>query len=93
MRFFKRKTHPNNLLAADNKQFHYTVLGIGDTNMLLDRQTTTAQDCNQVAQQLDTRLEQLGGCRCYQLGMADERTGLEHDVEPWIDGLIKNLIK
>ena len=79
-RFFKRKTHPNDLL--NDKQF--AVLGVGDSNLLLDRQTTTAKDCNQVGQELDTRLEALGGQRRHPLCMADERTGLE-EVEPWIE--------
>lgn len=73
-------------------KFYFTVLGLGDSNLLLDRQTTTAKDCNQVAQELDARLAALGGNRCYELGMSDERTGLQ-EVEPWIDGLWKTLIK
>ena len=52
------------------------VLGLGDSNLLLDRQTTTAKDCNQCAQSLDARLEALGATRHVPLGMADERTGL-----------------
>jgi sulfite reductase alpha subunit-like flavoprotein len=82
-RFFKRKTHPDTLL--ENK-FHFCVLGVGDSNLLLDRQTTTAKDCNQVAQELDQRLASLGGSRFYDIGMADERHGLQ-EVEPWIAGL------
>jgi len=82
-RFFKRKTHPETLLA-DNK-FSFAMLGLGDSNLLLDRQTTTAKDCNQVAQELDARLAALGGQRKYELGMADERTELK-EVEPWIEG-------
>ena len=85
VRFFKRKTHPEDLLAG--KQF--AVLGVGDSNLLLDRQTTTAKDCNQVAQELDARLEALGGTRKFELGMADERSGLK-EVEPWIDGFWKS---
>lgn len=53
--------------------------------MLLDRQKTSAKDCNQCAQELDTRLETLGASRQYILGLADERTGLT-EVEPWITG-------
>lgn len=66
------------------------MLGVGDSNLLLDRQTTTAKDCNQVAQELDSRLAALGGKRFYELGLADERTGLQ-EVEPWIDGLWASL--
>ena len=83
LRFFKRKTHPESLLEG---KFAFCVFGVGDSNLLLDRQTTTAKDCNQVAQQLDSRLEALSGKRFYELGLADERTGLQ-EVEPWIDGL------
>ena len=35
-------------------------MGLGDTNLLLDRQTTTAKDCNQAAQTLDNALAALG---------------------------------
>jgi hypothetical protein len=58
---------------------------LGDSNLLLDRQKTGAKDCNQVAQEIDLRLQNLGGRRHYPLGMSDERTGME-EVEPWIDG-------
>lgn len=83
VRFFQRKSHPNTLLIG---KFNYTILGLGDSNLLLDRQTTGAADCNQVAQQLDARLKAVGGQRFYEVGLADERTGLT-EVESWIDGL------
>mmetsp|Transcript_23155 Transcript_23155/g.38285 ORF Transcript_23155/g.38285 Transcript_23155/m.38285 type:complete len:161 (+) Transcript_23155:61-543(+) len=86
-RFFKRKTHPESLLDG---KFKFTVFGVGDSNLLLDRQTTTAKDCNQVAQELDARLEALGGTRHFSLGLADERNDLVA-VEPWIDGLWDSL--
>ena len=88
VRFFQRKTHPTDLLKDT---FSYTVLGLGDSNLLLDRQTTTAADCNQVAQQLDKRLQELGGTRYYDLGQADERSELV-EVEPWINGLWEKLV-
>lgn len=93
VRFFKRKTHPADLLAggeASSSFRHFAVLGVGDSNLLLDRQTTTARDCNQVAREFDSRLESLGGVRFCELGMADERTGLT-EVKPWIDGLVARL--
>ena len=71
------------MLARDSGTLRYTVLGLGDSNLLLDRQTTTAKDCNQAAEGLDARLAALGGRRVCPLGMADERTGLK-EVEPWI---------
>mmetsp|Transcript_38233 Transcript_38233/g.77882 ORF Transcript_38233/g.77882 Transcript_38233/m.77882 type:complete len:174 (+) Transcript_38233:1867-2388(+) len=87
IRFFKRKTHPDTLLA-DGPQF--AVLGLGDSNLLLDRQHTAAKDCNQVAQVLDARLEALGGTRFCDRGEADERSELT-EVEPWIDALVAKL--
>lgn len=87
MRFFKRKTHPEDLLAG---KFKFAVLGVGDSNLLLDRQTTTAKDCNQAAKHLHSRLEALGGTCVHEIGMADERTELE-EVEPWIDSFWASL--
>ena len=87
VRFFKRKTHPDTLLA-DKVQF--AVLGLGDSNLLLDRQHTSAKDCNQAAQLLDGRLGAVGGTRFVARGEADERTGLT-EVEPWIDALVGKL--
>lgn len=71
--------------------FNFTVLGLGNSNLLLDRQTTGPSDCNQVAQDLDTRLDDLGGTRYYPMGLADERIGLDIDVEPWMVGLWSSL--
>ena len=87
IRFFKRKTHPETLLK-DKIQF--AVLGLGDSNLLLDRQHTSAKDCNQVAEALDKRLEILGGTRYCERGECDERTGLL-EVEPWIDMLVQKI--
>ena len=83
IRFFKRKTHPNDFLSCNGTTMKYCVFGCGDSNLLFDRQTTGSKDCNFVAQELDTRLETLGGVRQCPLGLADERTGLT-EVEPWI---------
>ena len=85
IRFFKRKTHPNTLLKCS-----FAVLGLGDSNLLLDRQHTSAKDCNQVAAMLDSRLEALGATRFHSRGECDERTGLT-EVEPWIEQLYKKL--
>ena len=89
IRFFKRKTHSETMLEG---KFQFTCLGLGDSNLLLDRQTTTAKDCNQVAQHLDSRLQALGGSRYYPLGLADERSGLT-EVEPWVEGLVASLTR
>eukprot|EP00527_Entomoneis_sp_CCMP2396_P003767 CAMPEP_0198139928 /NCGR_PEP_ID=MMETSP1443-20131203/3162_1 /TAXON_ID=186043 /ORGANISM="Entomoneis sp., Strain CCMP2396" /LENGTH=180 /DNA_ID=CAMNT_0043802197 /DNA_START=40 /DNA_END=579 /DNA_ORIENTATION=- len=85
LRFFKRKTHPESLLSSSDQQleFQFCVLGLGDSNLLMDRQTTTAKDCNQVAQELDQRLASLGGTRFMDICQADERTGLQPVVDPW----------
>lgn len=87
MRFFKRKNHPDDLLK---EKFTFAVFGLGDSNLLMDRQTTTANDCNQCAKELDLRLEALGGKRFHELGMTDERSGLK-EVEPWIDSFWASL--
>mmetsp|Transcript_12640 Transcript_12640/g.26241 ORF Transcript_12640/g.26241 Transcript_12640/m.26241 type:complete len:175 (-) Transcript_12640:215-739(-) len=87
VRFFKRKTHPNNLLSG---KAQFAVLGLGDSNLLLDRQHTAAKDCNQVAQALDARLEALGGTRFVERGESDERTGMT-EVDPWIEALIAKI--
>ena len=74
------------------EKFSYAVLGLGDSNLLLDRQTTGPKDCNQVAQEFDARLAALGGKRHYGLGLADERTENFTDVvDLWIDGLWASL--
>ena len=64
----------------------YSVLGLGDSNLLLDRQTTSAKDCNQVAQMLDARLGALGADCFYARGEVDDRTG-NVELQPWVDGL------
>ena len=88
IRYFQRKTHPETLLT--NKVQLFAVLGLGDSNLLLDRQHTSAKDCNQVAQKLDVRLEKLGGIRFCNRGECDERTGML-EVEPWIDMLVDKI--
>ena len=82
LRFFKMKNHPVDMLSTVS----FTVLALGDSNLLLDRQTTTAKDCNKCGQLLDTRMGELGGNRFYERGEGDERTSLQ-EVEPWIAGL------
>mmetsp|Transcript_36437 Transcript_36437/g.71141 ORF Transcript_36437/g.71141 Transcript_36437/m.71141 type:complete len:162 (+) Transcript_36437:176-661(+) len=86
VRFLKRKAHP----AGMFEKMKYSVLGLGDSNLLLDRQTTTAKDCNKVGQALDARIAELGGSRLCDLGLADERTGLT-EVEPWLETLVPAL--
>ena len=68
----------------------FTVLGLEDANLLLDRQTTTAKDCNQIARQLDQRCAALGGERFHALGESDDRTG-NLEIEPWLESRQKSL--
>ena len=83
-RFFFRRTHPKDMLSA---RLLYAVLGLGDSNLLLDRQTTTAKDCNQVARKLDQRLAELGAERLHALGEADDRTG-NTELGPWLESFM-----
>ena len=65
----------------------YSVLGLGDTNLLLDRQTTTAKDCNQAASALDAALRALGGKQLHARGEANDAVGLQDGIRPWAQGL------
>ncbi|KAJ2181640.1 hypothetical protein GGF45_001409 [Coemansia sp. RSA 551] len=56
----------------------YAILGLGDTNY--------SNFCN-TAQRLDKQLEEAGARTFYKKGLADDATGMEEVVEPWIDGL------
>ena len=88
LRWLARKAHPSTLL--DGTLF-FGVLGLGDSNLLLDRQTTTAKDCNQAGQKLDKRLGELGARRLCARGDADERTGFK-EVDPWCEELWAQLV-
>ena len=81
VRFFNREQADGYL-----QKMSCATLGIGDSNLLLDRQTTTAKDCNQVAQRLDKRLIQLGATRFCPYAEADDRTG-NTEVAPWVAGI------
>ena len=65
----------------------FAVLGLGDTNLLLDRQTTTAKDCNQAAAALDGALRALGAAPMCARGEANDAVGLHAAVEPWAAAL------
>mmetsp|Transcript_6621 Transcript_6621/g.16819 ORF Transcript_6621/g.16819 Transcript_6621/m.16819 type:complete len:580 (+) Transcript_6621:376-2115(+) len=83
LRWLARKAHSPTMLED---ALFFGVLGLGDSNLLLDRQTTTANDCNQAGQKLDKRLSELGAHRVCARGDADERTGF-HEVDPWCEEL------
>ena len=86
LRFYnrKRKAGEKGLFAG---KLRYAVLGLGDTNLLLDRQSTTAKDCNQSAQTLDSALKFLGAEQICTRGEANDAVGLEEAFEPWCDAL------
>jgi sulfite reductase alpha subunit-like flavoprotein len=86
IRFFNKRSQPADLLAGAK----FTVLGLGDSNLLLDRRSTTAKDCNQIARQLDQRCAALGAERFHPLGEADDRTD-NLEIEPWLDSLKNSL--
>jgi NADPH-ferrihemoprotein reductase len=92
LRFYNRKRKAGEKDLFKNK-LRYAVLGLGDTNLLLDRQTTTAKDCNQAAQTLDSALLFLGGERLVTRGEANDAVGLEEAVEPWREALWPQLEK
>lgn len=84
-RFLKRTSHPSDLV-----KFSYGVLGLGDSNLLLDRQTTTAKDCNKCGYTLDKKLSRLGAVKFIDIGVSDERTG-NTEIEVWLEVLLKAL--
>ena len=77
-----RKSLPAGWLSA----VRFAIFGLGDSNLLLDRQTTSAKDCNACAQRLDKRLIGLGATRWCAYGETDERTG-NAEVQPWLAAL------
>ena len=81
-RFINKRSNPSGCLS----RLHYCVLGLGDSNLLLDRQTTKAKDCNQAAQGLNARIAELGGKPFYRYGESDDRTG-NQEIQPWVAGL------
>eukprot|EP00581_Thalassiosira_minuscula_P010294 CAMPEP_0183710752 /NCGR_PEP_ID=MMETSP0737-20130205/6412_1 /TAXON_ID=385413 /ORGANISM="Thalassiosira miniscula, Strain CCMP1093" /LENGTH=299 /DNA_ID=CAMNT_0025939087 /DNA_START=116 /DNA_END=1011 /DNA_ORIENTATION=+ len=62
----------------------YAVLGLGDTNY--------DQFCGS-AKLVDKKMSDWGAQRAVPLACADEATGLEATVEPWLDGVLEGLEK
>ncbi|KAJ1770813.1 hypothetical protein IW140_002498 [Coemansia sp. RSA 1813] len=69
---------------ATYSHLRYAILGLGDTNY--------SNFCN-TAQRLDKQLGEAGATAFYPTGLADDATGLEEVVEPWIEGLWPALAK
>ncbi|XP_045594122.1 methionine synthase reductase [Procambarus clarkii] len=81
-REFWRHLHQKDQPVDTLSHLSYTVLGLGDTNY--------THFCN-FGKTIDQKLQALGGNRFYACGWADDGTGLEIVIEPWIEGLIPTL--
>ena len=75
---FWRKLRPKTLGPDHLSHVTYTLLGLGDTNY--------NQFCN-APKALHRRLSELGARTFYAPDWADDGTGLEIVVEPWLEGL------
>ena len=75
---FWRKLRPKTLAPDHLSHVTYTILGLGDTNY--------NQFCN-APKALHRRLSELGATTFYPADWADDGTGLEIVVEPWLEGL------
>lgn len=79
MRFIKRK---QTVESQPLRHVSFAVLGLGDTNY--------DQFCN-TGKVLDKKLAELGGTRAKALSCADEATGLEDTVDPWINSILMEI--
>lgn len=75
---FWRKLRPKSLASDYLAHISYTILGLGDTNY--------NNFCN-APKALHRRLTELGARTFYPPDWADDGTGLEIVVEPWLDNL------
>lgn len=80
-RFVKKQVAAN---GTDFQHVSFAVLGLGDTNY--DQFCATGKS-------IDKSLNALGGHRAKPLSCADEATGLEDVVEPWIETVVQDLAK
>ncbi|KAF9426910.1 hypothetical protein BGZ94_005810 [Podila epigama] len=70
--------HLRKLKGTGLTKAKYAILGLGDTNY---------DNFCQTAKRLDTKLQELGATPFYPRGLADDATGLEDIVDPWIKNL------
>ncbi|KAI8603805.1 hypothetical protein EDD21DRAFT_368112 [Dissophora ornata] len=70
--------HLRKLKGVGLTKAKYAILGLGDTNY---------DNFCQTAKKIDTRLQELGASPFYARGLADDATGLEEVVDPWIKNL------
>lgn len=78
-RFIKKQAA---VKAQDFQHVTYAVLGLGDTNY--------DQFCA-MGKLIDKSLNTMGGHRAKSLACADEATGLEDVVEPWLETVVQEL--
>ncbi|CAH1764544.1 4166_t:CDS:2 [Entrophospora sp. SA101] len=71
---FLRKTKSKTFLSHAK----FTILGLGDTNY---------SNFNNTAKRLEKKLLEIGATTFYEKGLADDATGLEAIVDPWISNL------
>jgi len=81
VRYVKRKT---TVATMPFRNVAFAVLGLGDTNY--DQFAITAKI-------IDQKVHELGGVRVKSVTCADEGTGLEEVVDPWIEKIFDMLIK
>uniref|UniRef100_A0AAR2JUU7 Methionine synthase reductase n=1 Tax=Pygocentrus nattereri TaxID=42514 RepID=A0AAR2JUU7_PYGNA len=81
---FVKKIKNKSLPCDHYSHLHYALLALGDTNY--------ANFCN-CGKTIDSRLQELGAKHFYATGHADDGTGLEIVVDPWIEGLWEALKK
>jgi len=81
VRYIKRKT---TAATMPFRHVAFAVLGLGDTNY---------NEFCITARIIDQKVHELGGSRAKDAECADEGTGLEETVDPWVNNILDVLIK